>query len=511
MRFLKRFRKEIILFIFISAIYFFFRLIFLDRLPIFTDEAIYVRWAQIAQNDASWRFISLTDGKQPMFVWLAMIFMEFIKDPLLAGRFVSVVSGFFTMAGLFLLTLELFKRKSTAFIVAFLYIVYPFAQVNDRMALYDSMVAAFCIWAFYFSILLVRKLKLDIAYTLGFILGGGILTKSNAFFSIYLLPFTLLLFDFKKAKLKNRFIRWVLLAGFASALAYGMYNVLRLSPLFEIISIKNANFAYPVSQWLMHPFTFFLSNLSGFLSWLTQYLGISYMVLILISLIMFKKFFKEKLLLFTYFFLPFIAICLFGNVIYPRFIYFMSLYLIPLAAWGLNFIIDEARTHSYRRKKHLIVKLSAPFIILVFSWHQALVSYQFAADPINAKIATADNSQYVNSWAAGWGVKESISFFNEKGKDQKIYIATEGTFGLMPEAMEMYLLKNKNITVKGYWPISKFPKEVEDVAKQMPTYFIFYQPEHRVIPPEYPLKLVFQVRQGNSDFYYRVYQVLPRQ
>src|SRR6266705_3402180 len=35
-------------------------------LPIFTDEAIYIRWAQIALHDANWRFISLTDGKQPM-------------------------------------------------------------------------------------------------------------------------------------------------------------------------------------------------------------------------------------------------------------------------------------------------------------------------------------------------------------------------------------------------------------------------------------------------------------
>ena len=30
----------------------------------------------------------------------------------------------------------------------------------------------------------------------------------------------------------------------------------------------------------------------------------------------------------------------------------------------------------------------------------------------------------------------------------------------MPEAMEMYLLNEKNITVRGYWPLDEFPKEV---------------------------------------------------
>ena len=68
------------------AIYLITRLYNLLGLPIFTDEAIYIRWSQIALQDASWRFISLTDGKQPMYVWLAMIFLRFVRDPLLAGR-----------------------------------------------------------------------------------------------------------------------------------------------------------------------------------------------------------------------------------------------------------------------------------------------------------------------------------------------------------------------------------------------------------------------------------------
>jgi 4-amino-4-deoxy-L-arabinose transferase-like glycosyltransferase len=509
MGFIKKYRLEILASLVIVLLYFFFRLIFLTRLPIFTDEAIYLRWAQISLHDSAWRFISLTDGKQPMFVWVTVIFMKFIQDPLIAGRLVSVASGFFTMIGLFFLTYELFKNKRMAFLATILYVFFPFAQVLDRMALYDSMVSTFSVWSLYFSVHLVKKLRLDIAYSLAFVIGAGILTKTSNFFSIYLLPFTLMLFDFKRKPVTKRLTTWIFLAVFSSLIAYGMYNVLRLSPLFEMINAKNATFVYPFSEWLKHPFTFFVGNLNGLFSWLTEYLKFSYMVLILISLILIKKNFKEKILLIFYFLLPLLALALFGKVIFPRFIFFMSIYLLPLAAWGLNYIINEALRYTQKRNK-LAIKLMVPLIVIAFIWQPALVSFQFAKDPINAKIAKADNNQYVNSWAAGWGVNESVVFFKNQAKNQKIFIATEGTFGLMPAAMELYLVEDKNITIKGYWPVNDVSKEILDKAKKMPTYYIFYQREHIEIPENFPLKLLFKIRQGNTDYYYRVYQVIAK-
>src|SRR5882672_9043709 len=85
----------------IILLYFFTRLYHILTLPVFTDEAIYIHWSQIASDDASWRFISLTDGKQPMYVWIAIIFLKLFHDPLYASRMVSVVAGFFSMIGMF--------------------------------------------------------------------------------------------------------------------------------------------------------------------------------------------------------------------------------------------------------------------------------------------------------------------------------------------------------------------------------------------------------------------------
>lgn len=504
---ISQYKKEIIFGIFLTVIYFFLRLIFLTRLPIFTDEAIYLRWAQIALNDSSWRFISLTDGKQPMYVWAAMVFMKLIHDPLIAGRLVSVATGFLTMVGLFALSYELFKNKTVAWLSSILYIFYPFAQVLDRMALYDSMVAAFYVWALYFSVLLIRRIRLDLAYTLGFVIGGGVLTKSSNFFSIYLLPFLLILFDFKQKKITEKLLKFILLVAFSAGIGFGFYNLLRLSPLFDMVATKNATFVYPFSEWLKHPFTFFIGNFKGLFGWLVQYLTVFYVFLILVSLVFIKKYFKEAILLLLYFFLPFVALALFGKVIYPRFIFLMSLMLLPLAAWGLEYLIL-----LLQKKINLnIPKFVYPIVItIIFIFYPGLISLQFAYSPVNAQIADADRAQYLNGWAAGWGVKESVAFFSDQAKKQKIFIATEGTFGLMPEAMEMYLLQNKNVTIKGYWPVDQFPQDVLAHAQKMPTYFVFYQPQHQVIPVDFPLKLIFAVKQGNTNSYYRVYQVTAK-
>lgn len=505
MDFIKKHWFEILLSLVIIASYFLIRTASLLSMPIFTDEAIYVRWAQIALNDASWRFISLTDGKQPMFVWITMIFMKFIEDPLVAGRLVSVFTGVFTLIGLWFLSFELFKNKKVSYLTTILYVFYPFAQVYDRMALMDSMVGTFSIWALYFSILLIRRVRLDIAYTLGFVIGGGALTKSSNFFSMYLLPFVFILFDFSNRKNK-RFLKAILFSIFAVLIAQGMYFVLKLSPLFQMVETKNATFVYPFSEWINHPFSFFIGNIRGLKDWLFSYLGVSYLSLIIISLFSYKRFIKEKLLLIIYFFLPFAALALFGKVIFPRFIYFMSLFLLPLAAYGLTTVIDYVNKFI---KNKTYAFITTVIIIFFFILYPGYTCYKLITDPMKASIATSDYNQYLDNWTAGWAVEDTISFFNKEIEKGPIFIGTEGTFGLMPMSLELYLVDNKNVTIKGYWPVDEFPKDALAFAQKIPSYFIFYQPQHQEISSEYPVEKIYELKIGNSEYFYRIYKIIP--
>ncbi len=495
MDFFKRHRFEIIILAALALIYFASRFYGILSLPIFTDEAIYIRWAQIAKQDASWRFISLTDGKQPMFIWLMMISLRFIQDPLLAGRMVSVGAGFFTLIGMYYLGRELFKSNKIGLISSALYVIFPMSLVYDRMALYDGLVGSFAVWSLLLIVLMVERIRLDVALILGMVVGGGVLTKTSGFFSVYLLPLSLILFSWMGKNIRKRLMKWLGLAIVSVIIAYSFYSVLRLSPFFHIIDDKNAIFVYPLKDWINHPFNFFIDNWKAFWDWVIRYLTWPLLILAVASFFISRAFIREKIVLFLWFIIPIVALGLFGRTIYPRFIFFMVLSLLPLIAFSLVSI--RARV----KKAYLFVI----FCFLVF----ALVlktDYLILTDFARAYIPASDIQQYLTRWPAGGGIRESIEFFEKEAEKGKIYVATQGTFGLMPYAFEIYLLDNPNIKIEGYWPIGDtIPAKAIAESKKVPTYFVFYQPcsscgQVGAAPDTWNLKPVLQIKSGTNNY-----------
>jgi hypothetical protein len=146
------------------ALFLLVRVTNLTILPIFTDEAIYIRWSEISMNANSKNlfadpqkppadeklttlnflgkkivlrnaevnkfrtdlFIPLSDGKQPLFMWIATLPMSFISDQLWAGRLPSVLSGLAALIGLWLLTYELFRNKKLAYSAAAVYFIFHY-------------------------------------------------------------------------------------------------------------------------------------------------------------------------------------------------------------------------------------------------------------------------------------------------------------------------------------------------------------------------------------------------
>src|SRR3990167_1055964 len=95
------FKKDILIILLLLGAFSLTRLINLNKFPIFTDEGIYIRWAKVAWHDATWRFISLTDGRQPLHTWgMIPLFKLFPDNLLLAGRLFSVITGLAALIGL---------------------------------------------------------------------------------------------------------------------------------------------------------------------------------------------------------------------------------------------------------------------------------------------------------------------------------------------------------------------------------------------------------------------------
>src|SRR3972149_4018721 len=172
--FTKSWSKVLILLFAILLISFVLRFvkIFIGQQPIFADEAIYVRWAQVMKAEPTLRFMPLSDGKQPLFMWILMFLLKPSFDPLIAGRVLSAVFGLFTNFGIFILAYLLFKSRKVALTAAAIYSVAPITVFFDSMALVDATLTTLAVWFFIFLYLTLKTMRLDISMISGFFLGG---------------------------------------------------------------------------------------------------------------------------------------------------------------------------------------------------------------------------------------------------------------------------------------------------------------------------------------------------
>jgi hypothetical protein len=495
--FKRRWAGVVLLIAGLGILYLVTRLTNLTKLPIFTDEAIYIRWAQIGTRDANWRYISLVDGKQPLFTWILMVLLRVITDPLMAGRLVSVIAGMGTTVGMWLTAHELFKSRKIAIAACLLYILVPFGLMYDRMALYDSLSGALSVWSLYFAVLLVRRLRLDVALLLGMSLGLGMLNKTSGFLSLYMLPGSLLLLDWTKPSRVKRLFSWIGFAVVAAVVSQLLYSILRLSPLYAMIGQKDAVFVYTFAQWLTHPFNFLLGNLHGLFDWAINYLTWPVFAAAALSGLYVWKWPREKLLLLGWWFAPFFALALFGRVLYPRFILFMVLPLIILAAPTVVWIWDGFKKSVWRWA-----------LLFVLFGGSLYTDYYIITNPLYAPILQADVGQYIDSWPSGWGIREVNAFLGREAQKGKVSIFTEGTFGLLPYAIEIYLVDNPNISIKGIYPIPEdMPDEILAASRDHPTYILFNQTQNI---PKWPLKFISRYQKGkHENFFLSLYEVIP--
>ncbi|MBP9669878.1 glycosyltransferase family 39 protein [Candidatus Woesebacteria bacterium] len=477
----------------ITLVYFATRLYNLNSLPIFVDEAIYSRWSQIALHDASWRFISLTDGKQPLFIWVAMPFLHFIKDPLIATRLVSVFSGYLTLIGLWYAGF-LLKDKRTGYLAATLGLITPFLFFYDRFAVMESMLTASGIWLFNLAYLLAKSKRLDVALILGISAGLAFLVKSPAQVFILLIPSAYLFMHEDKTRFsKANLLKYFGLLIVVYILAELINNLQRLSPWMYMITRKNGDFVIsPIQMLSEHPYRIW-QNFVDSQRWLIAYLTLPIYLISLYGGIKLIKNMPQFLLVSAWFWGPLMALCTTALLYRPRYLVFIVPYLLLYAV----------NVFPKRTKDRLL-------ILAVLSIWPIRFMYQAYMAPLTMPLIKADQD-YVSGWAAGNGVKEISAWLvqrsHEVQKDLDVY--TEGTFGLLPHGVELYTSDlSKQVKITGLYPILSVPpllvRQNAEINKE--TYFILNNTQVTTLPPNSEEILSFKKA---DDSYIRLYRIFP--
>lgn len=444
--------REILFFLLLIFIYFLSRLINLTSLPVFADEAIYVRWSQVMRAESTLRFLPLSDGKQPLFMWLTIPFLKVFKDPLFAGRLVSVLAGFLTMLGLGSLVYWLKKSAKLTLLIMFFYIITPYTLFFDRMALADSLLSAFAIWALLFAFLLGEFPRLDLAMILGMILAGGWLTKSPGLFLILLTPFVVFITYWQKqGKLKAKALfKLGVLIGISIFFALAGYNILRLGPNFHLIALRNKDYVWPISEILKHPLDPLLPHLKDIWRYYTIYLTYPLFLLGLSGLrrgLANKKLKLWFLIIAFWWLFPMLVQSAFAKVFTARYL----LYGVP--SFLLFIVFGWEGLGAWLKKR----KIPPVFLWLLF-FPALFFNYQLWTDVRKAPLPHDEHAGYLQEWTAGWGIKETADYLKTLSREKGIVVGTEGYFGTLPDGLQIYLEKEADISVIGVgYPIKTLP------------------------------------------------------
>jgi len=441
----------------ILSLFFLLRIQNIQSIPVFCDEAIYVRWSQLIKNVETLRFVPLTDGKQPLFMWLTAASFKFISDPLLAGRLISVFSGAGIIITIYLFCLLFFNQK-TAIISAIVYLVLPFTFFFDRLALADTLLSFFGTVSLLFAFLLAKYPRLDLSLILGFSLGLAGLTKSPAIYFVVLSLLTFVLFD--KTNFKKAYFPTI-----SSILAFIIYNILRLGPQFHQIALRNLDYIWSIKEILRHPLDPLLPHISDIITIYTKYISLP-----LLAGIIFIKRNKLSFLLFLWWFLPLMANAAMAKVFTARYILFTLPPLIILISHGISSL------------KH---RLFWPIFLLLLLPNLYSI-YQISFHPQSTALPSTELG-YTSSWTSGWGIKEAGLYLIERSRQANVIVGTEGYFGTLPDGLQIYTDSLPQLTVFGVGvDINQIPAKLIDARNHGDeVYLLFNNSRLRLTPEDY--------------------------
>lgn len=452
--------------IWITILYFLTHIPALTLLPVFADEAIYIRWAQlIIDEPLRFAFFSMSDGKPPLFMWILSITLRFFSDPLLAGRLTAVTVGLFTMFAVSKTARLLTGSKKIEVISAFIVMLSPFWWFYHRMALMDGLLTLFITLSFYFAVRIAIRCQKErgIAYdTVPLVLflatsfGGALLTKTPALFAIPIIAITPLFSLVRVHKttrtVKQKLLESILLVAIGGAIGCVLFLFLRVSPFFGTLFARGGDFTFTVQEILKGEWRFvFFSSLPREIGWIASSMTIGVVLAGLLGIFSARRRTVIMLLLSVMLFaLPLIIV---GRVLYPRYFLPVAPFLTIAGAIGFESLL--------RRKKTIILGWIGLILFAVQSLLFLLPSYLNVA---KVPFVDIDSMQYLEEWSAGFGNTEVRDFIRGRyalsSRPPKIMVLTEGSFGTLPDGLLMYFHGDNQLDGVEIHGIGVGPKEL---------------------------------------------------
>ncbi len=444
-------------------------------LPIFCDEAIYLRYAQLIRRaPLANAFVSLVDPKPPLHYWLLAAVTGWTFDPLLAGRLLSVAAGLVSLLVLIPLCGELRvlagQRKDEAgprldaFTLAacLLFLICPFLAFYQRMSLAESLLVAETLFVAWLGLGLARDPSRG-GLSLGVAMGAALLTKQDFSYMLAALPIVAAAMTWRDLDRRRR--RW--LAG-RLALAFVLAVVLFSPVLFmdEGPNLRDRLFFHPthgafggdlagraglIARNLRYVFvpgvvreTAPDTLYEGFhapadAGWLWIYLTPPVYLLALAGFVRLAV--RRRLRLLTYLglwsalmLLPFVG---FGRNAVPRY----ALFAVPPLLLAAASLVGAAAARARPPARSLVL---TAVLLAVLAWPARSILLQ-ALDAARQPLTRSDQWQYVSGWPAGVASMRAVEAIGAMAARGPVIVVTSHVVGTPDDVLWTYLDGRPNV------------------------------------------------------------------
>lgn len=426
-------------------------------LPIFNDEAIYALWVRSILGSRDW-LISFSDGKQPLFYWLAAIMTGLLNDPLLGLRAVAALAGMAGIVGVYLAGSALANRRA-GLAAAWLYAVIPYLVVNDRLGLPDGLLAAAGPYIFLAALKLGREPGWRRGAWLGAAIGLALLVKTSAvlFFGVAALGIGVGRRQ-EGAKGTDNLTAPVVVALSVLAPALLPTAVLAaLSPSGTFIVGKSSSFLLPADELTALPLAQWASNFGLLWRWLINYAQWPIIVLVGGALAAGSRRYRLPMLVSLAAAAgPAVFMALAARTWFSRYALMAAPFVV--LAGGLAYAAIYDRIESSRLKRWLPIVFMLVVSAVALGQDALLIEA-----PSRFAWAADDRQQYIEGWSSGYGFDAAVKYLSVRSDvvGPGLTLLVDGNMGFPKDGLLLsdFNKKAKMVLVDGGKHLPPLPDE----------------------------------------------------
>lgn len=424
------------------------RLINLKGLPLYLDEGLYIYWAHLFSLDPANAYISLLDGKTPLFMWLVAWTNPYFHDFLFTARLISSISGVISIL-CWSQILRLSINRKTSLIFVGLALLTPFLYLLDRMAFVDSTMTAFASVGF-LMIFITQHIFTTKPWYLGFVtalisgifLGFAYLTKSSAQMFLVLSIMTLVYFATIHVFQKKFFLTLLLLL----TIPIIYFSQHEITSYLRVGGYRNWSGIVTKENQLTYSLPEVITNLqidrghyllilNYLIDYLYNYLGI-FILLSIYSLIIIFKSHRRLTWLVIYSFVATAGIFLSAKSVASRYFYPISFPIIALSSIGLDHLYTFANSNFKIFLKIMMILICIPILFQILL-------------PQNAKYSFDDQSYFLSGDISALGLNESIDYLSKNSSSNVVGIY--GIWGVDFGSATLFNERGVDTVILGQW------------------------------------------------------------